>query len=194
MLAMSPHRPRHRRAAKEAEDIPASHGAHPSSRTAQATCGLVEDQGVRAGGARLASLSLAEAAAATGMVKSSILRAIKSGRLSGARDDLGQWRIEASELFRVYRPVADHQSAADAPQQYAPPDAALIAELSARAVLAEQRLGDIRELLTQARQDIERWRDQADAWREQASTSQRQLTDQREREPVSLWRWFRPDV
>jgi phage tail tape-measure protein len=138
------------------------------------------------------SLSLAEAAAATGMVKSSILRAIKSGRLSGARDDLGQWRIEASELFRVYRPVAEHQSAADAPQQYAPPDAALIAELSARAVLAEQRLGDIRELLTQARQDIERWRDQADAWREQASTSQRQLTDQREREPVSLWRWLRP--
>ena len=95
-------------------------------------------------------------------------------------------------MFRVYRPVAEHQSAADAPQQYAPPDAALIAELSARAVLAEQRLGDIRELLTQARQDIERWRDQADAWREQASTSQRQLTDQREREPVSLWRWFRP--
>jgi hypothetical protein len=45
--------------------------------------------------------------------------------------------------------------AADA-QQYAPSDAALIAELSARAVLAEQRLGDIRELLTQARQDIER--------------------------------------
>jgi hypothetical protein len=116
------------------------------------------------------SLSLAEAAAATGMVKSSILRAIKSGRLSGVRDDLGQWRIEASELFRVYRPVAEHQSAADAPQQYAPPDAALIAELSARAVLAEQRLGDIRELLTQARLDIERWRDQADAWREQAST------------------------
>jgi hypothetical protein len=58
--------------------------------------------------------------------------------------------------------------------------------------LAEQRLGDIRELLTQARQDIERWRDQADAWREQASTSQRQLTDQREPEPVSLWRWLRP--
>jgi phage tail tape-measure protein len=109
----------------------------------------------------ITSLSLAEAAAATGMVKSSILRAIKSGRLSGARDDLGQWRIEASELFRVYRPVAEQQSAADAPQQYAPPDAALIAELSARAVLAEQRLGDIRELLTQARQDIERWRDQA---------------------------------
>jgi hypothetical protein len=38
--------------------------------------------------------------------------------------------IEASELFRVYRPVAEHQSAADAPQQYAPSDAALIAELS----------------------------------------------------------------
>jgi hypothetical protein len=66
------------------------------------------------------------------MVKTSIFRAIKSGRLSGARDDLGQWRIEASELFRVYRPVAEHQSAADAPQQYAPPDAALIAELQCK--------------------------------------------------------------
>jgi hypothetical protein len=30
---------------------------------------------------------------------------------------------------------------------------------SSRNSLAEQRLGDIRELLTQARQDIERWRD-----------------------------------
>ena len=48
------------------------------------------------------SLSLAEAAAATGMVKSSILRAIKSGRLSGARDDLGQWRIEASSALISY--------------------------------------------------------------------------------------------
>ena len=102
------------------------------------------------------------------------------------RSDALLWK--GTCCVQVRSPLASFRRAS---QTLAKP-VALIAELSARAVLAEQRLGDIRELLTQARQDIERWRDQADAWREQASTSQRQLTDQREREPVSLWRWLRP--
>ena len=38
-------RPRHRRAAKEADELPASHGAAPSSRSNEGTCALVGDQG-----------------------------------------------------------------------------------------------------------------------------------------------------
>ena len=49
-----------------------------------------------------ASMSLAQATAATGMVKSSILRAIKCGRISAVRDDLGRWLIEPVELHRVF--------------------------------------------------------------------------------------------
>jgi hypothetical protein len=46
--------------------------------------------------------SLAAAAAATGLNKTTVLRAIKSGKISGARDRSGEWCVEAAELHRVY--------------------------------------------------------------------------------------------
>jgi hypothetical protein len=71
-------------------------------------------------------------------------------------------------------------------------------DATARAVLAEQRLADLKTLLDDMRgqrddmrADRDRWRDQANAWREQAQASQKRLTDQRAREPQSLWRWLR---
>lgn len=51
--------------------------------------------------------NLVEAGAAAGRSKSSILRAIRRGALSAARDDVtGGWRIEKAELFRAFPPVA----------------------------------------------------------------------------------------
>jgi len=50
------------------------------------------------------SYSLAAAAAATGLNKTSILRAIKSGKISGTKDTLGQWWVEPAELHRVPKP------------------------------------------------------------------------------------------
>ncbi len=49
--------------------------------------------------------TLGTAAKATGASKSSILRAIKSGRLSYNEKDASGYHIEASELFRVFPPV-----------------------------------------------------------------------------------------
>ena len=46
--------------------------------------------------------SLAEAAQATGLNRSTILRAIKSGRISGVRDNQGAWTVEPVELHRVF--------------------------------------------------------------------------------------------
>jgi hypothetical protein len=43
------------------------------------------------------SYTLAAAAAATGLNKTTVLRAIKSGRISGTRDDTGQWLVEPVE-------------------------------------------------------------------------------------------------
>ena len=51
---------------------------------------------------------LAEAAAATGLNKASILRAIKSGKISGTKDALGQWWVEPAELHRVAKPGREH--------------------------------------------------------------------------------------
>jgi hypothetical protein len=47
------------------------------------------------------SYSLAAAAATTGLNKTSILQAIKSGKISGTKDALGQWWVEPAELHRV---------------------------------------------------------------------------------------------
>ena len=54
------------------------------------------------------SYSLAAAAAATGLNKTSILRAIKSGKISGIKDALGRWWIEPAELHRVPKPAKAH--------------------------------------------------------------------------------------
>jgi len=52
------------------------------------------------------SYSLAEAAQATGLNRSTILRAIKRGAISGVRDEAGAWALEPAELHRVFPPAA----------------------------------------------------------------------------------------
>ena len=49
-------------------------------------------------------LSLQDAAAQAGVSKTTILQAIRSGRLSAPRNDDGGYAIDPSELFRVYPP------------------------------------------------------------------------------------------
>jgi len=46
--------------------------------------------------------TLNQAAKACHKSKSALLEAMRSGRLSAAKDDKGYWMIEPSELFRVY--------------------------------------------------------------------------------------------
>jgi hypothetical protein len=46
--------------------------------------------------------TLAQAAAMTGMARSSILRAIKRGALSGTRQDDGTWLVDGAELARAF--------------------------------------------------------------------------------------------
>jgi hypothetical protein len=52
------------------------------------------------------SYTLAAAAAACGLNKSTVLRAIKAGKISGTKDEHDEWHIEGAELHRVYPPVA----------------------------------------------------------------------------------------
>ena len=48
-------------------------------------------------------ISLAEAARLAGVSKSALFKAVKRGALSGVRDEVtGEWRVEVSELERVY--------------------------------------------------------------------------------------------
>jgi hypothetical protein len=79
--------------------------------------------------------TLAQAAEACGINRSTVLRAIKSGRISGQRDELGAWSVESVELHRVFAPIA-----AEATPKAVPQDAQAGAQVAARlAQLAEMR-------------------------------------------------------
>ena len=81
------------------------------------------------------SLPATDSMPATGRLKSSILSAI---RVNGTRGDFGQLRTEAEELRRQ------------------------LAETRARASAAEQRVADLTAMLTDIREQRDRWQAQAD--------------------------------
>src|SRR3954469_14369338 len=61
----------------------------------------------------MTTFGLRQAAQEAGTSKSTILRAIQSGRLSATRTDDGGYSIEPAELFRVYPPksvASDHEA------------------------------------------------------------------------------------
>ena len=115
-------------------------------------------------------MTLAEAASACGVNRSTILRALKRGAISGTRDEsTGAWSVEPAELHRVFPPKA----VLEAVPQRAHGDA----ELRARLAVADERLGELKALL-------EDMRGERDAWREQAQRLA--LTDATARRP-----WWR---
>lgn len=97
------------------------------------------------------SYSLAAAAKATGLNKRAIREAIKGGKLVATRDELGQWRVEAAELHRVYPAVERRSAGGDAAQPpAAPDDSAVGPQVDAIIRRAEERL---RQQLDDVRRD-----------------------------------------
>jgi len=89
------------------------------------------------------AFTLGTASQATGCAKSTILRAIKAGRISAVRDDLGQWQIQPVELFRIFPALA---LLGATPQERDATTDMLVAEL--RQVIADLRRGqeDLRQM------------------------------------------------
>ena len=52
--------------------------------------------------------SVAAAAAAAGLSKTTVLRAIQAGLISGTKNEINEWQVDAAELQRLYVPVASH--------------------------------------------------------------------------------------
>jgi hypothetical protein len=106
------------------------------------------------------SYTLGQAAKATGMSKSSVLRAIKSNKLSAAKDEAtGAWMIEPPELHRIYPPAFGNRPAQGAGE----------------ARLEELRDGWNRER-AQLEQVIDDLRSRLNAADEERRTTLRQLT------------------
>ena len=125
--------------------------------------------------------SLAKAAAATGVTKSTILRAIRSHRISAAKSETGDWQIDPAELHRVFPPARNEPDRAGngaAERGATANETALEAQIAA--------LRDVSELLRQQLDDV---RADRDAWRDQAQAGQRLLAAP-ERTPRARW-WRR---
>ena len=64
--------------------------------------------------------SVAAVAAATGLNKTTVLRAIQAGRISGTKNEINEWRVDPAELHRLMPPlqaasVATESATGDAP-------------------------------------------------------------------------------
>jgi hypothetical protein len=137
--------------------------------------------------------TLSQASEATGKSKSTILRAIQSGKLSASRDELTQgWLIEPAELHRLYPPVAPDTANGTALAHHAPPPE--VAELRREVAHKDELL--VREQRERQRdqETIDELRRLLSASDEERRTTLRQLTalltDQREKQEPPRRRWF----
>ena len=126
--------------------------------------------------------TLTQAAEATGKSKSTIFRAIQSGKLSATRDELTQgWLIEPAELHRLY-PQADHGTANATPvTHHAMPHemAALRREIEIRDELLAKEQREREAERRNAEETIDDLRRRLDAEGEERRKLTAILTDQR---------------
>lgn len=131
-------------------------------------------------------LSLLQAANQVGMTKVGLYKAIKKGTISGQKNDQGQWEVDASELFRVYKPV----NTVSAEKLVEVSDSKPIdnSGLQEQINLLREQVSDLREQLSRAHEDKDKILKMMD---EQISTM-RLLSDQRAEKTVEegkgLWK------
>jgi len=92
--------------------------------------------------------TLGTAAAAAGLAKSTVLRAIKGGRLSAQRDSNGQWSIDPAEFHRVFPPM--------------------MPEPTRRETLTDAMVTQLNKVIEDLRADRDHWRTEAADWKAQA--------------------------
>jgi len=113
------------------------------------------------------SLSPRQAVKMFAVSRTTLMKALDNGKLSGQKDDAGRWQIDAAELRRVYQARSAHNVKAERPSSdhvdqtepgHRPPvdsdviarlaraEAALDAEREKNAIL-ERHLDDLRRML-----------------------------------------------
>jgi hypothetical protein len=99
--------------------------------------------------------TLATAAAACGVNRSTILRAIKSGKISAVRNEHNEWDIQPSEVHRVYPPVARTDAQSAVRQQGVQQDATLnVAAATAALEVQIAALREVNDLLASQLEDV----------------------------------------
>lgn len=132
--------------------------------------------------------TLGEAARTVGKGKTTILKAIKSGRISAKKDTKGQWSIDPAELHRVYEPVNVNSSPKDESERQTTPSELIELRVQVKG-LREQN-----DLLKDERNDLRR---RLDSESEERRKLTMMLTDQRTGSPekpadapLTVWQWL----
>lgn len=101
-----------------------------------------------------------QAARAAGVATATITRALKSGKISGNKDENGSWAIDPAELHRIFPPVSQKDPEShfvkhiETPLE-APERAGEIRALEREVQILRDTLGDVRD-------DRDKWRDMAE--------------------------------
>ena len=139
----------------------------------------------------MAYFTLGQAAKETGKQKSTILEAIRSGRLSATRDDKKQWQIEASELFRVYeaKPRTERHETPPNTNEH-PLEIARMLEKEQEERARERR--QLEGVIDDLRADRDHWRQQATALLTHQPDSAPEVVADAERAGFRLppWAWL----
>ncbi len=134
-------------------------------------------------------LTLNKAAQTCGHAKSTLLDAIRSGRLTAPKDDRGRYAIDPAELHRVFpfqvsdRPENRSGEPQPTPGANHPTTTATPADPRAEVLAREVEL--LREALTRSEENAERWRIMVE--RQQALLEDRRQAGERPR-PKGLLR------
>lgn len=113
------------------------------------------------------SYTLNEAAKATGKSKTTIHRALKSGKISAVKRDNGAYAIEPAELHRVFPPVPvernEERSSRNDAEHLRNDQGTLRIQLETIEKERERERQQLQETISDLREDRDRWRQQATA-------------------------------
>lgn len=101
-----------------------------------------------------------QAAKAAGVATATITRALKSGKISGRKDESGAWEIDPAELHRVFPPATTQDR--ESPHMKGMETPSATHERPPEINFLERELSTLRDALADARQERDRWRDMAE--------------------------------
>lgn len=115
------------------------------------------------------SYSLSDAAQATGKNRTTIQRAIKSGKISASKNENGAYEIEPAELHRIFPAIAQHsaqqtkETVSNSPQQGDATSETLRIRLEMLEKERDRERAQLEETIADLREDRDKWRQQATA-------------------------------
>lgn len=131
--------------------------------------------------------TLGTASKATGKTKTTISNAIKKGRISAVKNDLGHYQIDISELHRVFPPIKKHRSS-NTPK-VTTQDHLIIpknSDLNTQVYAKNEIIKMKDEMYQKAEQEIEDLKMQRDQWQKEA-TANRLLLENHAEKSQRIW-------